>query len=158
VAKNDQTLQYLQAQFSSRKVEKVYFALVEGILKSSVGRIEAEIGRSKRDRKRMAVFPDGKAREAITFYRVIEEFDRHSYLEAKPETGRTHQIRLHLAFIGCPIVGDRVYGRKKSSLKLNRHFLHAGMLRIRIPGETEIKTFEAALPEDLSSVLESLQK
>ncbi len=158
VAKNGQTLQYLQAQFSSRKVEKGYFALVEGIPKSPVGRIEAEIGRSKRDRKKMDVFPDGKARDAITFYRVIKEFDRHTYLEAKPETGRTHQIRLHLAFIGNPIVGDRVYGRKKPSLKLKRHFLHAGMLKIVIPGETDIKTFEAPLPEDLSSVLDSLGK
>jgi 23S rRNA pseudouridine1911/1915/1917 synthase len=158
IAKNDQSHQFLQDQFSSREVEKLYLTLVDGIPKSSTGKIDAAIGRSKRDRKKMAVFPEGRGRDAVTNYRVIEAFDQHAYLEVRPQTGRTHQIRVHLAFIGNPVVGDRVYGRKKPSLNLKRQFLHAAEIHIMIPGVTGMQTYKSPLPLDLVNPLENLRR
>lgn len=157
-AKNDHTHQFLQNQFSERKVEKIYYALVDGIPKSSAGKIDATIARSKKYRKKMAVFPGGQGREAVTYYRVLEQFDKHAYLEVKPETGRTHQIRVHLAFIGIPIAGDRVYGRKKPTIDIKRHFLHAAELRLLIPGETSARSFLAKLAPDLETVLNKIRR
>jgi 23S rRNA pseudouridine1911/1915/1917 synthase len=91
-------------------------------------------------------------------YKKIENFENHSLLEVHPMTGRTHQIRLHLAFIGCPVVGDRVYGRRKTSLDLNRHFLHASKIMITLPGMREAMVFKAPLAEDLEEVLSNLRK
>lgn len=158
VAKNDQSHQLLQEQFRARRVEKLYLTLVDGIPKSSTGKIDAAIGRSKRDRKKMAVFPEGQGRDSVTKYSVIEAFDKHSYLQVMPKTGRTHQIRVHMAFIGNPVVGDQVYGRKKPSLYLKRQFLHAAEIRIMIPGVTGMQTYKAPLPEDLNTVLENLRR
>ncbi|HEY4718431.1 MAG TPA: pseudouridine synthase, partial [Anaerolineales bacterium] len=90
-------------------------------------------------------------------YRVLERFPAHALVEVNPLTGRTHQIRVHLAFLGCPIVGDRVYGKRRPSLTLERHFLHAARLSLRLPGQSETRTFEAPLPEDLQLVLDSLR-
>jgi 23S rRNA pseudouridine1911/1915/1917 synthase len=156
IAKNDRTHNFLQDQFSSRKVRKVYLALVDGIPKSSSGIIETSIGRSKRDRKKMAVFPEGQAREAVTEFNIINSFDKHALLEVRPITGRTHQIRVHLAFIGTPIVGDRVYGRKKPSLRLGRQFLHASEIQISLPDGIGLETFQAPLPEELEAQLTEL--
>lgn len=158
LAKNDRTHQFLQNQFIERKVEKIYYALVDGIPKSSTGRIEAAIARSKKDRKKMAVFPEGQGREAVTYYQVLEQFDKHAYLEVKPETGRTHQIRVHLAFIGIPIAGDRIYGRKKPTLNIRRHFLHAAELRLLIPGETSVRSFLVKLAPDLETALKNIRR
>jgi 23S rRNA pseudouridine1911/1915/1917 synthase len=105
----------------------------------------------------MAIVPPGKGRPAVTEYHTLEAFGAHTYLEAHPITGRTHQIRLHLAFLGCPIVGDRVYGRARPSLPLERHFLHAARLSIRLPGESQAHTFSAPLPAPLSEILERLR-
>jgi 23S rRNA pseudouridine1911/1915/1917 synthase len=88
---------------------------------------------------------------------TLEEFEKYTLIEAHPLTGRTHQIRLHLAFIGCPIVGDTVYGHKKSSIELDRHFLHAAKISINFPGEKVPHTFEAPLPEELEAVLTQLR-
>ncbi len=96
-------------------------------------------------------------REAISEYKTVESFANHTLLEFHPLTGRTHQIRLHCAFLGCPIVGDEIYGRKKRSLEISRHFLHAFRLKIVLPGETETRNFEAPLPEELEHVLTSLR-
>jgi 23S rRNA pseudouridine1911/1915/1917 synthase len=158
VAKNDLSHQFLQDQFSSRSVEKIYLTLVDGVPKSATGKIDAAIGRSKRDRKKMAVFPEGRGRDAVTFYKVLEWFDQYSYLEVRPKTGRTHQIRVHLAFIGNPVAGDRVYGRKKPSLTLKRQFLHAAEVHIMIPGLSEMQTYKSPLPPDLESSLENLRR
>jgi 23S rRNA pseudouridine1911/1915/1917 synthase len=158
-AKTIEALNALQAQFKSRKVRKTYIALSDGHPKTAVGRIEAAIGRNPSLRKQMAIISDPKrARAATSEYKVIESFPEHSLFEVHPETGRTHQIRLHLAFIGCPIVGDKVYGRKKPSLPLGRHFLHAAKLEILLPGESQPSTFESPLPEDLQNVLDELRK
>jgi 23S rRNA pseudouridine1911/1915/1917 synthase len=157
LAKNDQTHQAIQEQFKAREVEKAYLALVEGHPPTPEGRIETPIGRDPRRRKRMTVRPPGKGREAITIYRTLERFPEHSLLEVRPLTGRTHQIRVHMAYLGCPIAGDRVYGRRKSKLPIKRHFLHASRLTFRFPGEKEARLFEAPLPSDLGDILEKVR-
>jgi 23S rRNA pseudouridine1911/1915/1917 synthase len=105
----------------------------------------------------MAIVPESRGREAISEYKTVESFGAHTLLEFHPLTGRTHQIRLHCAFLGCPIVGDEVYGRKKLSIEIDRHFLHAHRLKIVLPGEREPRLFEAPLPEELERVLVSLR-
>jgi 23S rRNA pseudouridine1911/1915/1917 synthase len=105
----------------------------------------------------MAIVPESRGREAISEYKTVEGFKSHTLLEFHPLTGRTHQIRLHCAFLGCPIVGDEVYGRKKPSVDIDRHFLHAYRLRITLPGENEAQRFEASLPEELERVLATLR-
>jgi 23S rRNA pseudouridine1911/1915/1917 synthase len=157
LAKNELTQRFLQDQFQKREVEKTYIALVDGHPKSASGRVDAPIGRDLRERKRMAVVSTAKGRPAITDYRVAEKFEDHSLLELTPHTGRTHQIRVHLAFIGCPVVGDRVYGKRKPSLPLPRHFLHAFRLKLQIPGETSFMLFEAPLPSELVEILKFLR-
>jgi 23S rRNA pseudouridine1911/1915/1917 synthase len=157
VAKNDRTLNSLQEQFRSRKVKKMYLALCDGHPPTPTGRIDAAIGRDSTLRKQMAIVPDTKGRTAVSEYFTLETFQEHALLEVHPETGRTHQIRLHLAFLGCPIAGDTVYGRKRSSIDLDRHFLHAARLTVLLPGETSPRTFESPLPPDLNQVLERLR-
>lgn len=158
MAKNDAAYQVLQKQFSERTVKKTYHALVDGTPPTPSGRIEASIGRDPSHRQKMAVVPERKGRPAISIYSTAETFPEHSLLEVHPITGRTHQIRLHLAFIGCPVVGDRVYGRKTPSIKVNRQFLHAAKILIKLPGEDDSRTFEAPIPEDLEVILASLRK
>jgi 23S rRNA pseudouridine1911/1915/1917 synthase len=158
LAKNDLAHQWLQEEFRARRVYKTYLALVDGAPPTARGRVEAAIGRDAGDRKRMAVVPPGKGGAAISEYSTISEYEKHTLLEVHPITGRTHQIRLHLAFIDCPVVGDRIYGRRHPSLKIIRQFLHAARLRIRLPGEKEPVEFEAPLPIDLSVILDSLAK
>jgi len=158
LAKNDASHRWLQNQFRARQVVKTYLALVDGKPPTAQGRVEAPIGRDPAHRKRMAIVPLNKGRQAISEYRTIEIFPHHTLLEIKPITGRTHQIRLHMAFLDCPVVGDRVYGRRNPSLKLDRHFLHAARLTVLLPGENEHRTFEAPIPEDLELTLEELRK
>lgn len=157
LAKNDRTHHWLQDQFRLRKVKKAYIALVDGAPPTPTGRVEAPIGRDLVHRKEMAIVRPEKGREAITEYKVIEVFPHHTLVEAYPLTGRTHQIRLHLAFLGCPIVGDHVYGHQHSSLEISRHFLHAFQLTITIPGEKNARVFRADLPAELTKVLEQLR-
>jgi len=157
LAKNERAQRFLQQQFQNREVRKTYIALVDGHPRTPSGRIEAPIGRDARERKRMAIVSAAKGRAAVSEYRVLERFPAHALVEVNPLTGRTHQIRVHLAFLGCPIVGDRVYGKRRPSLTLERHFLHAARLSLRLPGQSETRTFEAPLPEDLQLVLDSLR-
>jgi len=156
VAKNDRALRDLQRQFKERTVEKVYLALVEGHLQPNVGRIEVPIGRDKKHRKRMTVTRDG--REAVTEYRLLRYYDEFTLVEVHPLTGRTHQIRVHFAFIGHPVAGDALYGPRKQKLRprLQRHFLHAHRLRFRLPGTGQWVEFISPLPDDLQQVLDSL--
>ena len=157
IAKNDHTLHLLQDQFRLREVRKIYLALTDGHPPTPTGRIEAAIGRDPSQRKQMAIVSEEKGRSAVSEYLTLETFPHHSLLEVHPLTGRTHQIRLHLAFLGCPIVGDTIYGRHHSSLPLGRHFLHAARLTISLPGEEKPRTFEAPLPPDLAQVLNNLR-
>ena len=157
LAKNERAHRWLQDQFRLRKVEKAYLALVDGKPPTPSGRVEAHIGRDPSHRKRMAIVPESRGREAISEYKTLESFKAQTLLEFHPLTGRTHQIRLHCAFLGCPIVGDEVYGRKKQSIPMGRHFLHARSLKIVLPGEKNSRYFEAPLPEELEQVLDSLR-
>lgn len=157
MAKNDAAHRWLQDQFRLRKVEKVYLALVDGAPPTPTGRVEAAIGRDPSHRKKMAILPPSKGREAVSEYKTLESFKSHTLLEFHPLTGRTHQIRLHCVFLECPIVGDKVYGRKSQSVQLDRHFLHAARLKITLPGEKKPRQFEAPLPEDLEAVLVELR-
>ncbi|GMV34508.1 MAG: RNA pseudouridine synthase [Chloroflexi bacterium] len=154
LAKNERAHNWLQDQFRLRKVEKTYLALVDGKPKTPAGRVEAPIGRDPSHRKKMAILQPGKGREAVSEYKTLESFKKHTLLEVHPLTGRTHQIRLHCQFLGCPIVGDAVYGKRNPSLEIKRHFLHAAKLKIVLPGESTPRTFEADLPVELKVVLE----
>ncbi len=156
VAKNEKAHRWLQEQFRLRKVKKTYLALVDGKPPTPSGRVEAAIARDAAHRKQMTVVSDGRGRAAITEFHTVKQFNQHTLVEAHPLTGRTHQIRLHMAFLGCPIVGDLVYGRKKPSLDLERHFLHAYQISIILPGESEARTFQAELPADLQTLLDQL--
>lgn len=158
MAKNDRTHRWLQEQFRRRQVRKVYLALVDGRPPTPEGRIEVAIARDAASRKKMAAVRDGEGREAVTEYYTLESFPEHTLLEVHPHTGRTHQIRVHLAFLGCPVAGDEVYGRKRSSLPMGRHFLHASRLTIQLPGETGPRTFVSPLPEELEKVLQMLRQ
>jgi 23S rRNA pseudouridine1911/1915/1917 synthase len=152
VAKNDAAQRSLSRQIKQRSVKKGYLALVLGHLTPEHGAIDAPIGRHPRDRKRMAVVSGG--REARTEYKVIKYFDDYTLVEAMPETGRTHQIRVHFASIGHPIFGDHVYG--KSSAMLIRQFLHAHRLGFKLPSSGEFVEFRSELPLELQEVLKQL--
>ncbi len=158
MAKNERAHRWLQDQFRLRKVEKTYIALVDGRPPTPTGRVEAPIGRDPNQRKKMAITSAAKGREAVSEYKTLESFPRHTLLEFHPHTGRTHQIRVHCLFLGCPVVADAIYGQKKASLVLDRQFLHAFRLKITLPGELEPRTFEAPLPSDLTLVLAGLRK
>ena len=158
LAKNDAAHKDLQTQFEKREVGKKYLALVDGQPPTPSGRIEAPIGRDPGHRKKMKVLPPGKGREAISVFHTLESFSRHTLIEVNPETGRTHQIRVHLAFLGCPIVGDRDYGLRKSTLPVERMFLHATALTFTLLGDDQARSFEAPLPSELEMVLDQLRK
>lgn len=154
VARHPAALHHLQRAFADREVEKTYLVLVEGHLQPPKGLIDAPVGRDPRHRKKMAVLAKG-GRPAQTVYRVLEHLDDYTLVEVHPLTGRTHQIRVHLAALGYPVVGDRVYGRRRQRLGLERPFLHAWKLRLRLPSGVE-RTFVAPLPADLRRVMRAL--
>lgn len=156
VARNEKALRFLQAQFKARTAEKVYLTLTEGHLEPHRGAIEAPIGRDPKHRRRMAVVrKNGK--EARTEYQVREYISSYTLLEAYPRTGRTHQIRVHLASIGHPIAGDAVYGSRKRSRPFPRQFLHAWRISIVLPGTVQTQDFEAQLATDLQEALDKLR-
>jgi 23S rRNA pseudouridine1911/1915/1917 synthase len=154
VAKTNEALKNLQQQFRRREVEKLYLGLVDGAPPSPTGQIEAPLARSPGHRKRIAVVQAPGSRLAVTRFQTRERFPRHSLLELRPLTGRTHQIRVHLQFLGCPIVGDKVYGRRQPTLPVARQQLHAWRLTFRLPGHSRPRTFEAAVPADLQEAIE----
>lgn len=158
LAKNERAHNWLQDQFRLRQVEKTYLALVDGKPPTPAGRVEASIGRDPSHRKKMAILPQGKGREAVSEYKTLESFKNHTLLEFHPHTGRTHQIRLHCQFLGCPIVGDSVYGKRSVTLTTDRHFLHAAKLKIILPGEKSPRTFEADMPDELKLVLDEVRR
>ncbi len=158
LAKNERAHNWLQDQFRLRKVEKTYLVLVDGKPPTPAGRVEAPIGRNPSHRKKMAIVSAGKGREAVSEYKTLQSFRNHTLLEFHPHTGRTHQIRLHCQFLGCPIVGDSVYGKRTVTATIDRHFLHAYRLKIILPGEKSPRTFEADLPEELKAVLEEVKR
>jgi 23S rRNA pseudouridine1911/1915/1917 synthase len=161
VAKNDRALWHVQKQFRERTVEKVYLALVEGHLEPAAALIDAAIGRAPNHRKRMEVIPPNSsatAKSAQTHYAALVTYDDYTLVECRPKTGRTHQIRVHMAYIGFPIVGDNVYGtRRTRRTPLGRHFLHAAQLTFRRPSDDEPITTKAELPSDLQAFVDQLE-
>ncbi len=156
VAKNNVALANLADQFKARTVKKTYITLVKGILRPDKGVIDAPIGRDSGDRKKMAVTGESRGRAARTNYRVIRYIGKNTLLEIMPETGRTHQIRVHLAAIGYPVFGDITYGKK--SAFLNRQFLHAYKIGFNLPATSKWVEFESPLPADLEQALKELDK
>jgi 23S rRNA pseudouridine1911/1915/1917 synthase len=154
IAKNPIALAKLSEQFKSHKITKVYLTLVKGHLTPEEGVIDAYIGRDTSDRKKMAISVESRGREARTHYKVLRYHDNYSFLEIKPETGRTHQIRVHLAAIGHPVVGDATYGIKHQVLA--RQFLHAYRLGFHHPRTGEYMEFTSELPADLKVILDQL--
>lgn len=157
VAKNARTQAALAEQMKEHKVTKRYLALVEGVVALDQGSIDAPIGRNPRNRQQMAITAVG-SREARTHFRVLQRFKRHTLLLLQLETGRTHQIRVHLKAIGHPVVGDLTYGSTHSHPLLNRQFLHAYQLSFTHPTSGETLELEAPLPPDLQNVLDGSEK
>ncbi|HAA81119.1 MAG TPA: RNA pseudouridine synthase [Thermoanaerobacter sp.] len=155
VAKNDKAHISLSNQIKERSVFKKYVAIVEGVIKDEEGKIEAPIGRHPVDRKKMAVIEDG--RYALTLYKVLERFKENTLVEAVIKTGRTHQIRVHMAYIGHPIVGDHVYGFKRQKFKLEGQALHSSVLGFMHPTKGVYMEFEAPLPEYFVRLIEILR-
>ncbi len=154
VAKTQPALDRLREQFKNRQVKKTYLALVYGRPPAPEGVIEVPVGRDPHRRKRMAVLPGGRV--ARTVYRLLAELGEFSLLAVSPETGRTHQIRVHLAWLGVPVVGDRVYGRRREQVQAPRQFLHSWRLSFDHPITGERIDLESPLPDDLQSLLRPL--
>ena len=162
VAKNNQVHHKLSRQFELREVTKRYHAICWGRVELDSDYIETHVGVSRRNREKMRVVPaGGKSRHAETFYEVIERFDRTSYLRLSPRTGRTHQLRVHMAHLNHPILADRLYGGDRPEgreLPIRRQALHARSLEVTHPVTGEAIRFEAPLPEDFRRVLECLRR
>lgn len=155
VAKNDMAMKSLSGQLKAKKNERKYWAIVHGNIKENSGRVDAPIGRSKVDRKKMAVVADG--RPAVTHFKVLKRFGDYTLIECQLETGRTHQIRVHLKYIGHPVAGDPLYGPKKT-LKGNGQFLHAKTLGFDHPRTGEAMVFDVPVPPIFQRTLENLDK
>lgn len=154
VCKNDCAHRDIARQLKEHSINRRYTAIVCGRLKDREGTIEGAIGRDKKDRKKMAVCPEGKP--AVTHYKVLQEFADYTYVECALETGRTHQIRVHMASIGHPLLGDEVYGHKCSRYKLQGQCLHAKTLGFVHPGTGRYIEVDAPLPDYLKHLLEIL--
>lgn len=155
IAKNDMAHQHLAAQLKEHSTKRAYYALVQGVLSEPAGLIDAPIGRHETERKKMAVnLKNGK--EARTHYYVKERFARNTFIECRLETGRTHQIRVHMAYLGHPLVGDPLYGTRKSNLDFPGQALHAYALGFIHPRTEEPLYFEAPLPQHFQTVLKEL--
>ena len=159
VAKNDKAHVSLATQIAEKSARRVYYALLEGCVKTDSGRIVTDIGRHPQDRLKMAVLPDGEGKIAITDYEVLARFGTEFTLcKFILQTGRTHQIRVHAKHMGHPCVGDPVYGFKKQKYKLSGQLLHAIELSLTHPKTGERMTFNAPLPQEFQAVLEKLTK
>ena len=155
VAKNDKAHINMSEQIKNHEVEKTYIALVKGYVKENEATIDMQIGRSTKDRKKMAVRKEGK--KAITHFKVVERFPNYTLLEVKIETGRTHQIRVHLSEIGYPIVGDEVYSNGKNEWGIKGQCLHAKSLKFKHPITGKEMFIEAPLPEYFKNILQDLK-
>lgn len=157
VCKNDKVHNALAEQLKEHSITRKYRAIVCGNLKEDEGTVDAPLGRHPQDRKKMAIVRTGGKR-AVTHYRVLERFGNYTYIECQLETGRTHQIRVHMASLGHPLLGDEVYGRVKSPFKLEGQTLHAMVLGFIHPTTGEYMEFEAPLPEYFEKLLEKLRR
>lgn len=156
VAKNDKSHNSLAMQLKDHSMKRTYYAIVEGIVKEEEGTVRTNIGRHPVERIKMAVVKDGK--EAITNYKVLERFKSNTLVECRLETGRTHQIRVHMAHLHHPLIGDQVYGYKKQKFKLQGQALHAKNLGFIHPTTEEYMEFDSQLPEYFQDILDKLRK
>ena len=157
VAKNNTAHEKLSQKLKEHDIERIYIALVDGNILEDKGKIDAPIGRHPNDRKKMAVNTKNGKR-AVTHFKVLERFNGYTLVELKLETGRTHQIRVHMSFIGHPVVGDEVYNNKKSKSLIKGQALHAKVLGFEHPLKKEYMRFEAEIPEYFQKLLEDLRK
>lgn len=157
-AKTNKAYKWLVRQFKSRDTAKSYLALVDGHPPTPTGRIEAPITRDLKNRTRMAVGLRGQGKPAVSEYFELQRFKEHTYLEVHPITGRTHQVRVHMSYLGVPIVGDTIYGRRRPSIDMERFFLHAKSLSVKLPGDRVVREFEAPLPQELKAILTMLNE
>ena len=155
IAKNDVAHINLSNQIKNREVKKIYVALVRGVISENEATIKMPIGRSTKDRKKMAVDKNGK--EAITHFKVLNRYNKYTYIQVKIDTGRTHQIRVHMSHIGYPVVGDAVYSNGKNDFGVEGQMLHAKELDFKHPTTGENMHFEAPLPEYFEKVLKELE-
>lgn len=156
VAKNDKSHKSLADQIKEHTVKRCYIALTEGVIKEDKGTVNAPIGRHHIDRKKMTV-TEKNSRNAITHFSVIERFERNTLIEARLETGRTHQIRVHMAYLGYPLVGDPVYGYKKQKFNIKGQALHAKTLGFIHPRTGEYIEFSSNIPDDFQKIINKLK-
>ncbi|OZM58522.1 RluA family pseudouridine synthase [Lottiidibacillus patelloidae] len=156
VAKNDKSHESLVEQLKAKTTLRKYFAIVHGVIEHDHATIDAPIGRDKKDRQRMAVTNEN-SRDAVTHFNVVERFKDFSFIECQLETGRTHQIRVHMHYIGHPVAGDPKYGPKKT-LDIEGQALHAATLGFEHPTTGEFMQFEAPLPDEMTKLLDELKK
>ncbi len=154
VAKNDKAHVNLSEQIKAHKVKKTYIALVRGVVRENEATIDMPIGRSKTDRKKMAVCKDGK--NAVTHIKVLKRWEHYTLLQVNIETGRTHQIRVHLSYIGYPIIGDYTYSNGKNEFGVVGQCLHAQKLEFKHPITNKIMELEAPLPEYFQEIIQKL--
>ena len=157
VCKNDAAHTAIAEQLAVHSITRRYLALVHGTFRNDEGIVDLPIGRSEKDRKKMAVCAPGKGRNAVTHYRVLESFPNASLIECRLETGRTHQIRVHMSYLHHPLFGDPVYGMKKDPYISHGQFLHAAVLGFVHPRTGKYMEFSAPLPDYFESVLEKLR-
>ena len=155
IAKNDLAHRSLAAQLKAKTNDREYVALVHGVIKEERGTIDAPLGRSKKDRKKQAVVEDG--RHAVTHFKVLERFQHYTLVSCRLETGRTHQIRVHMKYIGHPLAGDPLYGPRKT-LPGNGQYLHARLLGFKHPRTGKQMTFTSPLPEYFQKMIDHLEK
>ena len=155
VAKTDAAHISLAAQIKNKTATRTYLAIVHGVLTDNVGIVTGAIGRDKVDRKKMAIVPDGKP--AVTEFKVLERFDKFTYIECKLQTGRTHQIRVHMAAIGHPLLGDTKYTARKNPFDIGGQALHSHTLTLIHPVTGGLMTFTAPLPADMKNILYRLR-
>ena len=156
IAKNDRAHQYLSDQLKDHTLARTYEAVVIGNLKADCGTVDAPLGRSPKDRKKMAIVPDG--RRAVTHYQVIARYPGYTHVRCRLETGRTHQIRVHMASLGHPIAGDEVYGPSKSKVDLGGQCLHARCLTFLHPADGKPRLVESQLPAYFQAFLDKLER
>ena len=154
--KNDNAHQHIAKQLAEHSITRKYVAIVTGNIKDDEGTVDAPIARSKNDRKKMAVDKDGK--RAVTHYKVLERLNNYTYIECVLETGRTHQIRVHMSYIHHPLLGDEVYSGKKENMKLEGQCLHAMVLGFIHPRTNEYMEFEAPVPDYFNEILRKFRK
>lgn len=157
VAKSDLAHKSLSIQLKEHTICRKYIALVEGIVEDTMGTVDAPIGRDEKNRKRMAV-RDRNSKNAVTHFNVIKRYSKNTLIEAKLETGRTHQIRVHMSFIGHPLVGDNLYGYKRQKLYSKGQLLHASLLGFIHPDTGQYMEFSVKLPKYFEEVLEKLDR